>query len=198
MFITIDGPDGSGKTTAAKLLAQSLCRDVATTHYTSEPTSSPTGRLIREILAEGGERASMLTELFVRDRAEHLRDYILPLSEQGDIVVCDRYKYSTMVYQQLQGESPDRLLSLNGHFAAPDIAFILTVSDVDILLGRIGGRGLEREVFETRETILRSLDLYAKMPEYFPGENIVYISAEGTPEDTAAQMYDAIRSRLSQ
>ena len=188
MFITIDGPDGTGKTTLSNQLVHRLNQLGLPAVYTSEPTASPLGKRIRQILHDGGADAAMLTELFVQDRGEHLEGFILPSVKEGQTVVCDRYKYSTVCYQHLQGEPIERLVALNRPFPSPDIAFILNVDSPDILLDRIAKRGLETEIFEKRPIISKTIELYRQMPDFYPDDNIISINADNTPEAILEEM----------
>lgn len=181
MFITIDGPDGTGKTTLAKRLESSLRENGNPAIYTSEPTNSPKGKHIRQILRNGGEELQRLTELFVEDRADHIRDFIFPQSIQGKVVICDRYKYSTVCYQHLQGEPIDRLIELNKKFISPDIAFILLADDPAVLMDRIGERGNARDLFETQEILKKSISLYSKMNVFYPEDHIIFVNAQKSP-----------------
>lgn len=197
MFITIDGPDGTGKTTLSKELVQRLNQLDIPAVYTSEPTNSPLGKRIRQILRDGGADAGRLTELFVQDRKEHIEDFIAPKTNEGQIVICDRYKYSTICYQHLQGEPIERLLSLNRPFPSPDIAFILNVDSPDILLGRIEKRGLETEIFEKRPVILQTIALYRQMSSFYPNDQIIPIDANNSLKTISDTMIQHILSRNS-
>ena len=197
MFITIDGPDGTGKTTLARGLVESLQAKGIPAVYTCEPTGSVLGQHIREILRKGGYELSRLTELFTEDRAQHIRDFIEPHCRQGEVVVCDRYKYSTVCYQHLQGEPVERLLSLNGGFMAPDLPVILCANDAGLLLRRIGQRGLGSDLFESRKTIEESIQLYQKMPDYFPEEHFFSIDAALPQQEAACLLLKEVLNRLS-
>jgi dTMP kinase len=165
MFITIDGPDGSGKTSLARLLVYrfSLYRDSV---YTAEPTDSPLGRRIREILKTGSkEEQLMLTDMFVQDRESHINDFIKPELKKGKTIICDRYKYSTLCYQQLQGTDASCLIDLNKGFLKPDYAFILCVDDVDFLIKRIIERDEEKDFLEKRVLMTQSMEIYKTMKQ---------------------------------
>lgn len=177
MFVTIDGPDGTGKTTVARALAQRLEARGIPCALTAEPTDSPLGREIRALLRNGGASPARLTELFVQDRAAHVETFIKPQLAENRTVICDRYKYSTVCYQHLQGEPLERLIQLNNPFPAPDFAVILTVERASVLLERIGARGLERDVFETKQVLEQAIALYKDMGRYYPKESFLYLDA---------------------
>jgi dTMP kinase len=102
MFITFEGPDGSGKTTQAKLLAEYLQHCGRTVCLTREPGGTELGKKIRTILLEDKSIATApLAELFLfcADRAQHVREVIKPALTDGKIVICDRYVDSTTAYQ---------------------------------------------------------------------------------------------------
>lgn len=176
MFITVDGPDGVGKTSLSLALVKAInryCSEQA--KYTTEPTDSELGKHIRDILlTPHSKEISKLTELFIKDRVDHIR-IIKNLIAENKVVICDRYKYSTIVYQQLQGEKLDRLIDLNKDFLDPDYAFILNVSDVNILLNRISSRNAKKDLFETKKMLKKAIELYSHMDSYF--NNITYIDA---------------------
>lgn len=192
MFITIDGPDGAGKTTALQVLCGRL-RQKYSVHLTVEPTHTPLGYQIRRILQSGTpEERKTLTDLFLQDRANHVEKEILPKLAEGKTVLCDRYKYSTVVYQQLQGEPRDLLIARNRDFPVPDIAFILTAAHADLLLERIAVRGKGPEMFETKAVLEQILGLYAQMKDCFPSENLIFLDASSPPETIAEEMLQAI------
>ncbi len=180
MFISIDGPDGSGKSTVARRLCEVICErdgsDAAL--YTCEPTDSTLGVEIRRILKAGDENEkARLRELFLEDRRLHIEEFILPHSQSGKVVVCDRYKYSTVCYQHLQGHPIEELVVEGKGFMSPDLAFILCTDDIKTLVGRIASRGAQRDFFETEALIRRSAYIYMQMPGYFPDENIVLLDS---------------------
>ncbi len=177
MFIVIDGPDGTGKTTVAVQLVELLGQKGKRAVYTTEPSDGPQGRRIREIL-NSGQNSDQLTELFIADRRDHVDNFIVPRQQEGWIVVSDRYKYSTVCYQHLQTGRPlTELLELNADFPAPDLAVILLVDDSATLMDRIGQRSDDRDIFETQNFLRKNLDLYKQIKILYPEENIRYINA---------------------
>ncbi|MBI2138609.1 dTMP kinase [Candidatus Woesearchaeota archaeon] len=157
LFIVIDGLDGSGKGEMVKrlhnyLYERSKCYLLLTTR---EPTSGKYGRQIRKMLKSDKDpkaNARKLLHLYIKDREDHLKSTINPFLSQEDgdifpITICDRYYYSTIAYQGLQGIPIKEVIGLNSKFRKPDIAFILDVPE-DVALGRIRSSRASREKFE--------------------------------------------------
>ena len=140
MFITFEGPDGSGKTTQSKLLVQYLESKGIAVLWTREPGGSPVGKKLRTLLLEDTSlKLDPLTELFLfaADRAEHVRTIIKPALAQGKVVICDRYIDSTTAYQS-GGRGFDRALvetlnTLSTEGLLPDKTFVVDVpSDIGL------------------------------------------------------------------
>lgn len=180
MFIVFEGPDGSGKTTLAQAFTEHLCNKGIDALYTFEPTSDGVyGQQIRELLRSN--RACdpvVLSDLLTADRGDHLTRTILPALSSGKWVICDRYKYSALAYQQVQGVDAAYLIESNSNYQYPDIVFILRPKSVDTLLDRMQQRGTQAELFEKRDFLTQTLKLYSKMPSYFPNEVIHFLDAE--------------------
>lgn len=102
-FITLEGGEGSGKTTQSKLLVDVLNAVGLTAILTHEPGGSDIGEQIRAILKEKkkGLELANLTEilLFLAERAQHIERVIKPAMQRGDVIICDRYHDSTIAYQ---------------------------------------------------------------------------------------------------
>lgn len=194
MFITLDGSDGTGKTTVAELLCAGLRAQGHIAVPTAEPTDSALGREIRAHLRAGDVSAQVMTDLFIADRAEHVRDFILPQTEQGNVVVCDRYRYSTVCYQHLQGQALDVLIERNRAFPTPTLSVILTVPDVRCLLERIGSRGQARDIFEREDSLVRISQLYLRMSEFYPEDRFLYVDASRPPQESADAILEALAS----
>ncbi len=133
-FITFEGPDGSGKSTQAGLLAQQLRLRGLDVVLTREPGGTPLGERVRSVLLDPdgvahSARADAL--LFGAARAQHVDDVIAPALERGAIVVCDRYADSTVAYQGYGSGLPLGRLRDLGAFATrgirPDRTILLDV-----------------------------------------------------------------------
>ncbi|MCS7266255.1 MAG: dTMP kinase [Armatimonadetes bacterium] len=151
LFITIEGVEGSGKTTIANILAQWLQEKGLKVNLTSEPGSTFLGSQIREILTKGSERTAWAEAfLFLADRAEHVTKVIKPALERGEIVVCDRYSDSTIAYQAFGlGLNLEQIFELNQiatNGLSPDLTLLLDVPP-EIGLARVQ----KKTVFEERE-----------------------------------------------
>ena len=102
MFITFEGIDGSGKSTQAKALVETLKTKGVPCIWTREPGGSKGAEAIRELLVEGDpDRWSPETEilLFNAARRDHFEKTIIPAIERGETIVCDRFVDSTRIYQ---------------------------------------------------------------------------------------------------
>ncbi len=102
LFITFEGPDGSGKTTQIELLHRYLKHENYSVLLTREPGGTLIGEQIRSVLHDA-KNTAMLPEteilLYSASRAQHVGQLIRPALERGELVLCDRYAESTMAYQ---------------------------------------------------------------------------------------------------
>lgn len=193
MFIVIDGPDGCGKTTLAQSLVKELSKKYQA-YYTYEPTNdNEFGRNIRNMLKmDEITNIYEFADMFIEDRKLHIKDFIEPHMKCDDIVVCDRYKYSALVYQQLQGVDKHYLIDRNKSCLIPDIVFILNVTNPDVLIKRIEHRGKSKEIFEQKEYLNDVIKLYNKLPEYFPNESFVFLDAMLPIKDNVLNIIDRL------
>ena len=198
-FIVVEGLDGTGKTTQIKILADYIRGKGRDVEITAEPTSHPTGKLIRRILS--GEVPSdpwALASLFLSDRIIHNinpEDGIEKMLSEGKTVISDRYYYSTFSYQ---GHETDLQWAMDMHFVCPEIR----KPDLVLFLTMSPERCIERiranrpddaiEIYENTESltkISRQFDtVFEKLRDR---ENIVYIDAWGTIKEVSQRLFDA-------
>lgn len=184
-FITLEGGEGAGKSTQARLLAGALQARGQTVLLTREPGGSPGAELLRGLLLGGTHAWSAAAEAYLHfaARAEHLACAILPALQVGD-VVCDRFADSTMAYQGF-GQGADRAL-IAGLTALlprqPDVTLLLQVSP-GIAAARIVARRQALDRYEAMDAAFhaRVAAGYAAIAAAEPGRCRV-IDADGPPE----------------
>ncbi|WP_106399858.1 dTMP kinase [Actinocorallia populi] len=123
LFVSVDGPSGTGKSTIVAHLAELFTADGEDVHTTAEPSGSRIGVLARELTETVTGPA--LACLYSADRYHHLDQEIRPRLESGQLVICDRYVPSGLVMQRFDGLDPAFLWGLNSHADRPDLAVIL-------------------------------------------------------------------------
>lgn len=164
----LEGLDGSGTTTQMKLLTERLSRE-GTPHWTTwEPTDGPVGRLIRSILARSTPaHPRTVALLFAADRTEHIHEPetgIAARTTRGELVICDRYLFSSLAYQSLDCD-PGFVHTLNGEFPLPQLLVFLD-TPVRVCQQRLEMRG-SRELYDgfafqsrVRAEYLKTLESY--------------------------------------
>ena len=134
MFITFEGIEGSGKSTQCRLLKEYLESKGRKVTVTREPGWGAMGKVIRHLILDEKELdIHPLTELylFCADRVQHVKDFITPRLKDGEVVICDRYFDSTIVYQgygrQLDLYTVKKLAEASTLDLVPDITFLLNL-----------------------------------------------------------------------
>lgn len=196
-FIVFDGIDGSGKGKQTKLLTDYFFDLNKRNHIflTREPYNSEFHDDIRKLLKEGAspkDNAELLTELFVKDRVIHAK-LIGDLLDEGVHVICDRYKYSTLAYQQTQGVPLGKLLKLHEEILIPDLAMIIDVP-VDVALARIAQDASRShlEVFERKNFQEKLRQNFLALPNILPNENIVIIDGNRP----IAEVFESVKQEI--
>lgn len=148
-LIVVEGIDGAGKSTQVRRLAETLRDAGFAVTCSREPTDGPWGRKIRASAA--AERMSLDDELhaFIEDRKEHAAQVIRPALERGEIVVLDRYYFSTMAYQGARGGDVEAIRRANEAIAPkPDLVLLIDFDPAAALQRIRGSRGDVPDEFE--------------------------------------------------
>ena len=195
MFISFEGPDGSGKTTQAALLAGWLRDSGEEVVSTREPGGTPLGEAIRDVVLHGLEMTAWAeAALFASARAEHVERVIRPALERGAWVVCDRYVDSSIVYQGIaRGLGAERVLELNGLVTGgllPARTFVLALGAEDARSRQSGY--LDRIEREDEEFRLVVADGYRELAELYPGR-VAVLDAAQDPDVIAEQVRGQVR-----
>lgn len=172
MLIAVEGIDGAGKTTQVRMLREALERSGEVPVVSKEPTNGPWGKIIKESASSGRLAPEVELDAFLRDRAEHVNTLIAPALEAGQIVILDRYFYSTIAYQGSRGANVDEIRSMmESRFPIPDAVFILNI-EPSLGVHRIAhSRGEEPNHFEDRANLARAQEIFQAMS----GPNIHHI-----------------------
>lgn len=192
-FIVFDGIDGIGKGSNAKRLVRALYERDKTMNVllTREPFIAGYDglRAALKSIKDPYEHAREFAKLFVEDRRKHA-EVISFLLERGVHVICDRYKYSTLVYQSEQGIPFDELEAMHTGLPVPDITIILDVPfETAIARMQIDTTRGHVEVFEKPEFLKKIQQRFRDLPAQLPKERIVLIDAQPGIEEVFAKVY---------
>jgi len=190
-FIALEGGEGTGKSTQARLLA-----DAVGALLTHEPGGTDVGRVIRGLVLDpDGAPLDARTEalLMLADRAEHVASVIRPALASGRTVVCDRFSGSTLAYQGYgRGLDLDGLAAMSRWAAGglePDVVVLL-----DVAVGRRAGVP-DRMESEAAAFHQRVVEGYRALAAGDPTRWVV-VDGSGTVEEVAALVLKAVHERL--
>lgn len=196
LFLAFEGIDGCGKSTLIRMIAEDYFERERgeKVFITQEPFDTPIGKLIRKYLSEGfdGEVTDqtandVLTCLFAADRKLHM-EVIKKKVEEGYIVLCDRYVYSSLAYQK----NYQYTLDVNqDYYLADNIIYI--DADIETCLKRVKSRSNDTEIFEKREELERIKHNYdKKIIPYLPPLKAIKINGN----TNLTEMYKELTKKL--
>ncbi len=204
MFVTVEGPEGSGKSSVMKRVAERLQKEGFDVVLTREPGGTPIAEQIREvILNKENTKMDKITEalLYAASRRQHLVEKVWPLTKEGKLVISDRFLDSSLAYQGgARGIGIDKVLEINmaateGYY--PDLTLLFDVAP-EVGLARIAankGREVNRLDLEKiefhREVRQTFLDLAQRFKDRF-----VIIDASQPFEKVIEDAYKAIKDRM--
>ena len=188
-FIVLEGIDGSGTTTQASLLTKRFSENGLPAHMTAEPSDGPTGSLVRQILT--GRIVSQRTPptlpswktmalLFAADRQDHIEAEIQPNLREGVTVLCDRYVYSSIIYQSLSTDiagAAEWIRELNRFAPEPDLVIYLQIPP-EVAMRRRQRRDRKSEIYDDPDFQVLLAKEYDKMNALFPDTRIATIDSD--------------------
>ncbi len=174
LFVTLEGPEGAGKTTQLKLLSKQLDASGHKHIVTRDPGGTSLGKQIRRILLNPETPVCPVTELLLyeADRAQHVEEVIKPALKNGVLVLCDRYIDSTIAYQGYARGLDFNIINELNQIATggltPDLTILFDIQSEDGLarLHPSGHDRLEREALEFHHKVRKGYhELAAKDPQ---------------------------------
>jgi dTMP kinase len=192
VFVCVEGLDGSGKTTQARILVRNLRRRGFDAVYTSEPSVGEVGKLIRGFVLDREDRVPVALEalLFAADRVDHVEAVVKPLLKEGKVVVCDRYVYSTLAYQGAAGLSLEWIGSINRFALKPHLSLLIDVPS-DVVVKRLKRK---KTVMETKRNQERVREVYLKMVR---SKQLVLIDGDKTVREVAKNVLEIMLGLLN-
>ena len=204
MFITLEGPEGSGKTTAVDYAVSKLEEMGYKIVRTREPGGTPIAEQIRNVILDKAntamdERTEAL--LYAASRRQHLVEKVWPALKEGKIVICDRYLDSSLAYQGgARGLGVENILNVNS-FATegtfPDLTLLFDI-DPQIGLARIAAnanREVNRLDLEKLDFHNKVRNTFLELAKRYP-ERFVIIDASKSREEVADATLKAMLSRI--
>ena len=197
-FIVIEGIDGAGTTTQAKLLSEWIASQGRKCLLTSEPSQGPAGVLLRQILS-GSVRTpgnDVIALLFAADRIDHLDSEVLPALQAGSDVVSDRYYHSSFTYQSLQGDL-EWIRKLNSRARAPDVTYILDLP-ANLAAQRRRRERTSEELYE-QDSMQQKLErAYRRLPSWMQDEIIVLVDGREEIQAVHRAITTDLQNRLTE
>ena len=206
VFITIEGPEGSGKTTVAKNVVEKLISEGYKVLYTREPGGVGIAEKIRDIILDVNNtnldpRSEAL--LYAASRRQHLVEKVIPALENGYVVICDRFVDSSLAYQgYARNIGIDEIYDINV-FAInnrwPDITILLDI-DPEVGLARI----MQNRQNEINRLDLEGMSFHSKVHKGYQiikekyADRMTLVDGNKSKEEVFADVYNIIKSKLNE
>lgn len=201
LFIVMEGPDGSGKTTQIEQLSEYLTRLGRSCLITREPGGTGIGEQIRQVILDPDNKGmSEVTEmlLYAAARAQLMKEKIVPAIEAGQVVLSDRFLDSSLVYQGIaRGLGVDAVRMVNalgiGSFS-PDLVIFLDLPEEEGIRRKKGQKQLDRMEQESLDFHHMVAEGYRQILRERP--DVVRIDASGSVEEIGRQIRACVDERL--
>lgn len=198
LFISIEGPDGSGKSTQIKNIRRFFNDKGIDIIFTREPGGTAIGERIRHIILDRAcSEMDDMTEalLYAAARAQHVRQVIKPALAEGKIVICDRFVDSSIAYQGY-GRKIGKPVEVINEYAVdgcmPDITFLMKM-DPRVGRRRISAENQDRLEREMDDFHIRTFEGYLELEKKYP-ERIVGIDASRSIEEIKSDIYKKLEA----
>ena len=207
IFITFEGPDGSGKSTQARILANRLRRDCFSVLESVEPGGTPIGQQIRRILLDSANQELRPTAellLMFAARAQNVDQWILPALSDGKVVISDRFTDSSLAYQGAgRGLGSEVVLELDRiacRGLIPDLTLCIDIdSETGLARARDRNRNgaghesrIDEQALEFHQKVRVAYhDIARRVPQRFR-----LIDGGGTPDEIAAKVWTEVSKSL--
>ena len=203
-FVTLEGVDGCGKSTQAAALKERLEQFGYTVRRTREPGGCPIAEAIRKIVLakeDGGMCAETEALLFAASRAQHVKEVILPAIERGEIVLCDRFVDSSLVYQGMaRGLGLDWVKEINRaafREGAPGATLYLKMSHEKAMARRMAVSQPDR-IEKAGDTFHSHTEAgFEELARQYP-ERFIPVNADQEPEQVTEEAFAALFHRMQE
>lgn len=201
IFISVEGPDGSGKSTQIRNIKNFFADKGIDIIFTREPGGTAIGERIREIILDKAcSEMDNMTEamLYAAARAQHVAEVIRPALAEGKIVICDRFVDSSIAYQGYGRKLGDSVTVINDFAIGgcmPDVTFLLKM-DPKIGRRRIRQDQQDRLEQEKDDFHMRTFEGYLELEKKYP-QRIVGIDATGSIEHIKVDIYKKLEELLN-
>lgn len=194
-LIVLEGVEGAGKSRQCAILVDSLNNGGHAAVLTREPGGAPLAENLRRLILDPDYSPDALSELYMYSaaRRDHLNKIVLPALEQGKIVVCDRFIYSTLAYQGYgRGLDLDFIREVNRKTISPIEVDLALFIDVPPEVGFKRKGGADKKDRLEREDIAFFDRVYNGFKQMCEAGELMRIDASGEKFETAKKIYEAV------